>query len=99
MALADLVDSLGPAASVDTMMTGSAVRPCLAIAGSVLAFALLVERVGYLAAVMSTVLIASFGSRELNVRQALILAVVVAAVMAVLFVGLLDQPWHLIATF
>jgi hypothetical protein len=80
------------------MMAGSAVRPCLAIAGSVLAFALLIERVGYLAAVMSTVLIASFGSRELNVRQALILAVVVAAVMAVLFVGLLDQPWHLIAT-
>ena len=99
MALANLVDGLGPAAAVDTMRAGSAVRPCLAIAGSVLAFALLIERVGYLAAVMVTVLIASYGSRELNVRQALILAVVVAAVMAVLFVGLLDQPLPLVATF
>ena len=59
MALANLVDGLGPAAPVDTMMAGSAVRPCLAIAGSVLAFALLIERVGYLAAVMLSVLIAS----------------------------------------
>jgi hypothetical protein len=81
------------------MMTGSAVRPCLALAGSVLAFALLIERVGYLAAVMLTVLIASSGSRELNVRQALMLAVVVTVVMAVLFVGLLDQPLHLVPAF
>ena len=61
MALANLVDGLGTAAPGDTMMAGSAVRPCLAIAGSVLAFALLIERVGYLAAVMLTVLIASAG--------------------------------------
>jgi len=81
------------------MKAGSAVRPCLAIAGSVLAFALLIERVGYLAAVMSTVFVASLGSRELNVRQALVLAVVIAATMAVLFVGLLDQPLHLVAPF
>jgi Tripartite tricarboxylate transporter TctB family len=99
VALANLVDGLGTAAPVDTMMAGSALRPCLGVAGSVVAFALLIERVGYLAAVMVTVLIASLGSRELTVRQALMLAVVVAAVMAVLFVGLLDQPLHLIATF
>jgi hypothetical protein len=83
----------------DTMKGGSAVRPCLAITGSVLAFALLIERAGYLAAVMLTVLIASFGSRELNWRQALTLALVVTAVMAVLFVGLLDQPLRLVAGF
>ena len=99
MALANLVDGLGPAARVDAMMAVSAVRPCLAIAGSVLAFALLIERVGYLAAVIVTVLIASRGSRERNVRQALMLAVVVAAAMAVLFVGLLDQPLALVPTF
>ena len=81
------------------MMANSAVRPCLAIAASVMAFALVIERLGYLAAVTLTVLIASFGSRELTVRQALTLAVVVAAVMAVLFVGLLDQPLHLVAAF
>jgi hypothetical protein len=81
------------------MMAGSSVRPCLAIAASVLAFALLIERVGYLAAVMSSVFVASLGSRELNVRQALMLAVVIAAAMAVLFVGLLDQPLHLVSAF
>ena len=82
-----------------TMIAGSAVRPCVAIAGSVLAFALLIERVGYLAAVMLTVLIASYGSRELTGRQALLLSLVVTAVMAVLFVGLLDQPLRLVAGF
>jgi hypothetical protein len=64
-----------------------------------LAFALLIERAGFLAAVMVTVLLASLGSRELRVRQALILAVAVAAVMAVLFVGVLDQPFKLVAAF
>jgi hypothetical protein len=96
VALANPLDGLGPATSVDMMMAGSAVRPCLAVAGSVLTFALLIERVGYLAAVMSTVLIASFGSGELTVRQAVMLALVVAAVMAVLFVGLLNQPLQLV---
>jgi hypothetical protein len=35
----------------------------------------------------------------LNPRQALVLAVVIAAAMAVLFVGLLDQPLHLVSAF
>ena len=74
-------------------------RPCLAIAASVVAFALLTERAGYLAAVIVAVLVASLGSRELSRRQALMLAVVAAAAMAILFVGLLDQPLRLIATF
>ena len=74
-------------------------RPCLAIASSVVAFGLLIERAGYLAAVIATVVVASLGSRELNGRQALMLAIVVAAARAILFVGLLDQPLRLIATF
>jgi hypothetical protein len=81
------------------MMPASSGRPCLAIAASVVAFALLIERLGYLAAVMVTVFVASLGSRELNVRQALMLAVAIAAAMAVLFVGLLDQPLPLVAAF
>jgi hypothetical protein len=81
------------------MMPASSRRPSLAIAASVVAFALLVERAGYLAAVMATVFVAALGSRELNVRQALWLAIVIAAAMAVLFVGLLDQPLPLIAAF
>ncbi len=64
-----------------------------------MAFALLIERAGYLAAVMSAVFVAALGSRELSLRQALVLAVVIAAAMAVLFVGLLDQPLHLVAPF
>jgi hypothetical protein len=78
---------------------GGAARPLLAIAGSVLAFALLIERAGYLAAVTATVLIASLASRELTLRRALMLAVGVATAMAVLFVGLLDQPLPLLPAF
>ena len=81
------------------MTGGGAIRPCVAIAGSVLAFALLIERAGFLAAVLTTVLIASCGSRELSVVRALVLALAVTVAMAVLFVGLLDQPLRLVAGF
>ena len=79
------------------MVTASSVRPCLAIAASVLAFALLIERAGYLAAVIAAVFVASRASRELTVRQALLLALVTAGAMAVLFVAVLDQPLRLVA--
>lgn len=75
------------------MTANAALRPCLAIAGSVLAFALLIERAGFLVAVMSAVLVASVASREFSVRQALMFAAALAGVMALLFVGLLDQPF------
>jgi hypothetical protein len=48
---------------------------------------------------MLTVLIASSGSPDLRVRDALILAVCVAAAMSLLFVGFLDQPFTLVAGF
>jgi len=79
------------------MIRWSALRPCLAISGSVLAFALLIERTGFLTAVVATVLVASLGAGTLTVRQALLLAITVAVVMAILFVGLLDQPFTLVA--
>ena len=94
MALASNVDRLGTTGG--TMM-GHAGRPCLAIAGSVLTFALLIERAGFLPAVLSTVLVASLASRELSALQAVILAVALAAALAGLFVGLLGQPFTLIA--
>jgi hypothetical protein len=78
------------------MTASPSLRPCLAIAGSVLAFALLIERAGFLAAVMSAVLVASVASRELSVRQALMFAAALAGLMAALFVGLLDQPFILV---
>jgi hypothetical protein len=61
-----------------------------------LAFALLIERAGFLAAVMLTVLVASFASRELSMGRVLVLAVAVAAVMSMVFVGFLNQPFTLI---
>jgi hypothetical protein len=79
------------------MIRWSALRPCLAISGSVLAFALLIERPGFLTAVVATVVVASLGAGTLTVRQALLLAITVAVVMAILFVGLLDQPFTLVA--
>ncbi len=78
------------------MNTRSALRPCLAVCGSVVTFALLVERAGFLATVMLTVLVASLGSRELSARQALVLAAALATVMAIVFIGFLDQPFTLI---
>ena len=77
------------------MSATPAFRPGLAVCGSVLAFALLIERLGFPATVMVTVLLASAGSRQMNGRQSIVLAVVVAAAMTAVFVGLLDQPFLL----
>lgn len=77
------------------MTRSPAMRPSLAVCGSVVTFALLVERAGFLATVMLTVLVASLGSRELGARQAVLLAVAVATTMAIVFIGLLDQPFAL----
>ena len=77
----------------------SALRPSVAIASSVVAFALLIERAGFLPAVIATVLIASLGAGKLSVRQALVLAAGVATALAVLFIGFLNQPFTLVAGF
>jgi hypothetical protein len=96
MALDHPVDGVGAAASAGNVTAGSPLRSCLAIPGSVVTFALLIERAGFLAAVTLTVLLASFASRELSLGRALMLAAIVAVVMAVLFVGVLNQPFTLI---
>ncbi len=80
-------------------MTNAGIRPCLAIVGSVLTFALLIERAGLIPAVMATVVIASLGSTTFRVRQAVVLALWLAAAMSILFVGFLGQPLALIAGF
>ena len=96
MALGNPVDGVGTAPGCGFMMSATpAFRPGLAICGSVLAFALLIERLGFPATVMVTVLLASAGSRQMNSRQSFLLAVVVAAAMTAVFVGLLDQPFLL----
>jgi hypothetical protein len=62
-------------------------------------FALLIERAGLIPAVMMTVLVASLGSATLRIRDALLLSMCMAVAMAILFVGLLDQPFILVAGF
>ena len=70
----------------------SGTRACLAVSGSVLTFALLIERAGLLPAVVATVLIAALATRASRPRETFILAVCLAMGIALLFVGLLGQP-------
>ena len=96
MALRNALDGVGTAPGWGFRVSAPpAVRPGLAICGSVLAFALLIERLGFPATVMTTVLLASAGSREMTGRQSILLAAAVAVAMTAVFVGLLDQPFLL----
>lgn len=81
------------------MTAAPAGRPAAAILGSVVVFALLVERAGFVPAVMATVLVAAAASQRSTARGALLSACALAAAMALLFVGLLDQPFLLVAGF
>jgi hypothetical protein len=74
-------------------------RPCLAVTGSVLLFGALVDRAGFVPAVVATAVLASCGSPTVRLREALVLAAALAAALSLLFVGLLDQPFELIAGF
>ncbi len=81
---------MGTKATPVTVSSGT--RACLAVSGSVLTFALLIELAGLLPAVVATVLVAAMGTRESRPRETLIFAACLAAVVALLFVGLLGQP-------
>ena len=79
-------------------MIGSAapLRAWLAVVGSVVCFALLIETAGLIPAMIVTVLVASLGSRDTHVREALLFAVCLAVAMSVLFVIVLDQPFDVV---
>ena len=79
--------------------TPFALRACAAIGASVLAFAFLIERAGLIPATAAATLVASTGSRAFHLRDAAILSIGVAAAMAILFVGLLNQSLRLVAGF
>jgi len=70
----------------------SLLPPWLAVIGSVVCFALLIETAGLIPAVIVTVLVASRGSRDTPVREALLFGVCLALAVAVLFVIALNQP-------
>jgi hypothetical protein len=88
---------MGKKASV--MIDYTAVRPWLAVVGGVLSFALLIETAGLIPSVIVTVLIASRGSGETPLRQALLFGVCLALGMSVLFVMVLGQALPLIGAW
>lgn len=80
------------------MVGGPSMRPWLAVVGSVLSFALLIETAGLIPAVIVAVAIASRGSGEMRLRDALLFGGALALAMAVLFVFVLGQPFPLVGT-
>jgi len=84
---------------VTAVTAPAGLRPALSITASVLAFALLIEDAGLVAAVAATVGLASLGSRTVTLRETLMLAAVLAAALSLVFVGLLNQPFTLFPGF
>lgn len=68
------------------------IRPMLLIPMSAACFAFLVERAGLVIAVMVAALLACLGGRMFRIREALVIAVVLAAFTSVLFIYLLGLP-------
>jgi hypothetical protein len=85
------VDGVGKAAG-EMISSASPLRACLAVIGSVVCFALLIETAGLMPAVIVTVLVASRGSRDTPAREAVLVGICLAVAMSVLFVVLLNQP-------
>lgn len=75
------------------------IRALLAVIGSVSSFALLIDTAGLIPAVIVTVLVASRGSRDTGVGEALLFAACIALVMSILFVIVLGQPFPLIGAW
>lgn len=71
----------------------SALRPQLFILAAIVVFALTIERLGLLLAVVLVAVVAAFASREIRMREALLLAVGMAIACVLLFVQLLGQPF------
>lgn len=85
------MDRVGQAAG-EMIASAALLRAWLAVIGSVVCFALLIETAGVILAVVVTVLVASRGSRDTPVREALLFGICLAVAISVLFVVLLNQP-------
>ncbi len=85
------MDGVGKAAG-EMITSASPLRAWLAVIGSVVCFALLIETAGLVPAVIVTVVVASRGSRDTHVREAVLFGVCLAVAMSVLFIVLLNQP-------
>lgn len=83
----------------DRVTRHPAVRPWIAVIGSVVSFALLIETAGLMPAVVVSALVGSRGSRATTIREAITFGICMAVAMSILFVGLLGQPMTLVAGF
>ncbi|HEY8360174.1 MAG TPA: tripartite tricarboxylate transporter TctB family protein [Ramlibacter sp.] len=70
-------------------------RPVLAIVASIIAFGLLVERLGYLPVAILTTFLATLAVRGFRWKEGVLVSVLLGAAAAVLFVILLRQPMKL----
>jgi hypothetical protein len=82
---------MGKAAG-EMIASAALLRAWLAVIGGVISFALLIETAGLLPAVVVTVLVASRGSRDMPIRDALVVGAGLALAVTMLFVVLLNQP-------
>jgi hypothetical protein len=73
----------------------SAVRPQLFILAAIVVFALTIERLGLMLAVVLVALTAALASREIRAGEAVALAVGLAVACVLLFVQLLGQPFSI----
>ncbi|MEO8184651.1 MAG: tripartite tricarboxylate transporter TctB family protein [Deltaproteobacteria bacterium] len=73
--------------------------PCITIAGSLMAFAVLIETAGLVLATMTSVLVVTLARRMLSFWQALWFAAWVAAFVALMFIGVLGQAIPLVPRF
>ncbi len=70
-------------------------RPALGLTAAILVFAALVERAGLIAACIACVLVAGIASSETRWREAVLIAIGMAAFSAVVFQVLLGLPFRL----
>lgn len=70
-------------------------RPLLLVCAGVLAFAALVRPFGLVPAVLALVLVSSLGGREFRLRDVIVLALVLAAMVVVVFVYGLGLPYNI----
>ena len=62
------------------------------IVAAIIAFGLLIERAGVVVAILVSTMIAAFATREVRVREAIGLAIFLAALCVALFIYALGQP-------
>lgn len=74
------------------------VRPLFFLTAGILAFAVLIDRAGLIAACLAAVLLSSRASRDARLLESLIVAVVMTAFSVIVFIVLLGLPFRMWVT-